>query len=96
MTVEIPVSDFMHSRDNVSLVKLLKAIAQLDPQDCSTKKLSWRTVNSQSQGLRLIERAERMGLIVRTGKKLPHGGGRKRVASLSKKGRDLLEQLSSS
>jgi hypothetical protein len=36
-----------------------------------------------------------MGLIVRTGKKLPHGGGPRRVASLSKKGRDLLEQLSS-
>jgi DNA-binding MarR family transcriptional regulator len=88
------LSDFLR-KDNTALVHLLKVVRKAGPDGISTRKLCIRAFDSQSYGLRVIERAEKEGYIIRTGKRKKKGGGRKRISRLTEKGRLLLEQLSS-
>lgn len=94
LMIEVSAEDFLSSKDNAALVKLLKVVRDTpDPEDRSTKKLCWKAFNLQSRGLHLIERAERLGLIERTGHKMPGGRGKARVVNLTKRGKLLLEKL---
>ena len=86
------LSDFLR-RDNAALVHLLKVIQKAGPDGISTRKLCIRAFDSQSYGLRVIERAEKEEYMTRTGKRMKKGGGRKRVSRITEKGKMLLEQL---
>jgi hypothetical protein len=86
------ISDFLR-KDNAALVHLLKVVRKAGPDGISTRKLCTQAFDSQSQGLLLIERAEQQHYVVRTGKKNKKGGGKKRIVTLTEKGKALLEQL---
>jgi hypothetical protein len=86
------LSDFLR-KDNAALVHLLKVVRKAGPDGLSTRKLCDKAFDSRSYGLDIIKRAEKEGYIIRTGKRNKKGGGTKRIAKLSEKGRLLLEQL---